>query len=254
MLVDDRGLQARVVAIAQAARIAGVHVVAKHVDCEQSQSLLQALGVDFVQGYCSSAPTSLEAVAAQLDERRIVDPLFGEESAEFAASHCRDRLIAGVAATSAPKPSRLKDAPSANGARKHARAGGRRLARAAPESRVAPSPRASDSSTGTPRTGSRPPSLCCCCRWPTRCSTLVLVQHGAIEINPLMEPFVVGNGPAFAFLKLALTATAVMILVVLTRVPTFGRLLAGPISGGCGCCCTPYCSATRLWLLDSLVS
>jgi EAL domain-containing protein (putative c-di-GMP-specific phosphodiesterase class I) len=81
-LVEDRGRQARVVAIAQAARIAGVHVVAKHVDCEQSQVLLQALGVDFVQGYCSGAPTSLEEVAAHLDERRIVDPLFGEEQAE----------------------------------------------------------------------------------------------------------------------------------------------------------------------------
>jgi len=81
-LVNDRGRQARVMAIAQAARIAGVHVVAKHVDCEQSQALLQALGVDFMQGYSSSAPTSLEQVAAQLDGRRIVDPLFGEDPAE----------------------------------------------------------------------------------------------------------------------------------------------------------------------------
>jgi EAL domain-containing protein (putative c-di-GMP-specific phosphodiesterase class I) len=81
-LVEDRGRQARVAAIAQAARIIGVHVVAKHVDCEQSQALLQALGVDFMQGYCSSAPTSLEEIASHLDERRIVDPLFGEDPAE----------------------------------------------------------------------------------------------------------------------------------------------------------------------------
>jgi EAL domain-containing protein (putative c-di-GMP-specific phosphodiesterase class I) len=81
-LVNDRGRQARVVAIAQAARVAGVHVVAKHVDCEQSQALLQALGVDFMQGYCSGAPTSLEEVAAQLDERRIIDPLFGDEQVD----------------------------------------------------------------------------------------------------------------------------------------------------------------------------
>ena len=60
-----------------------MHVVAKHVDCEQSQALLQALGVDFMQGYFSGAPTSLEEVAAQLDGRRIVDPLFGEEPAEM---------------------------------------------------------------------------------------------------------------------------------------------------------------------------
>ncbi len=81
-LVNDRGLQARVVAIAQAARIAGVHVVAKHVDSDQSRALLQALGVDFIQGFSTSTPTSLDEVAAQLEERRIVDPLFGEDAAD----------------------------------------------------------------------------------------------------------------------------------------------------------------------------
>ena len=59
--------------------------------------------------------------------------------------------------------------------------------------------------------------------------TLVLINNGAVEINPLMAPFVIGGGRSFAFLKLALTASAVAILVVLTRVPAFGRLLAGPI-------------------------
>ena len=62
--------------------------------------------------------------------------------------------------------------------------------------------------------------------------TLLLVQNGAVEINPLMAPFVIGGGRSFAFLKLALTATAVAVLVVLTRVPTFGRLLAGPVLVG----------------------
>ena len=80
-LVDDRGRQARIAAISQAARIAGVHVVAKHVDGEQSQALLQALGVDFVQGYSVSVPAPLEDVGALLDERRIIDPLFGEDPA-----------------------------------------------------------------------------------------------------------------------------------------------------------------------------
>lgn len=83
--------------------------------------------------------------------------------------------------------------------------------------------------------------------------TLVLVQHGAIEVNPLMEPFVIGNGPAFAYLKLALTASAVMILVVLTRVPAFGRLLAGPILVGAAVLYTVLLSY-ELWLLDQLVS
>ena len=82
--------------------------------------------------------------------------------------------------------------------------------------------------------------------------TLVLIQHGAIEINPLMEPFVIGSGPTFAFVKLALTATAVMILVVLTRVPTFGRLLAGPILVGAALLYTVLLSY-ELWLLDRLI-
>jgi EAL domain-containing protein (putative c-di-GMP-specific phosphodiesterase class I) len=81
-LATDRGRQARVAAIAQAARVAGVHVVAKHVDCEQSQALLQALGVDFMQGYIAGAPAPLDTVAAQLEERRIVDPLYGEDPAD----------------------------------------------------------------------------------------------------------------------------------------------------------------------------
>jgi hypothetical protein len=83
--------------------------------------------------------------------------------------------------------------------------------------------------------------------------TLVLIQHGAIEVNPLMEPFVIGNGPAFAFLKLALTASAVTILVVLTRVPTFGRLLAGPILIGAALLYSVLLSY-ELWLLDQLMS
>jgi hypothetical protein len=82
--------------------------------------------------------------------------------------------------------------------------------------------------------------------------TLVLVQHGAIEVNPLMAPFVIGNGPAFAFLKLALTASAVMILVVLTRVPTFGRLLAGPILVGAAVLYTVLLGY-EMWLLDRIL-
>jgi EAL domain-containing protein (putative c-di-GMP-specific phosphodiesterase class I) len=59
-LVADRGRQARVAAIAQAARIAGVHVVAKQVECEEGQALMQALGVDFIQGFAASVPAALE--------------------------------------------------------------------------------------------------------------------------------------------------------------------------------------------------
>ena len=83
--------------------------------------------------------------------------------------------------------------------------------------------------------------------------TLVLVQHGAIEVNPIMAPLVLGGGRSFAFMKLALTATAVTILVSLTRVPTFGRLLAGPILVG-----TAFLYALlisyELWLIDRFIS
>ena len=83
--------------------------------------------------------------------------------------------------------------------------------------------------------------------------TLVLVQHGATEVNPLMAPLVVGGGRSFAFLKLALTAAAVAILVTLTRVPAFGRLLAGPILVG-----TAFLYALlisyELWLVENFIS
>lgn len=82
--------------------------------------------------------------------------------------------------------------------------------------------------------------------------TLELVQHGAIEVNPIMAPLVIGGGRSFAFLKLALTATAVAILVTLTRVPAFGRLLAGPILVG-----TAFFYALlisyELWLVENLI-
>jgi hypothetical protein len=81
--------------------------------------------------------------------------------------------------------------------------------------------------------------------------TLVLIEHGATEVNPLMEPFVIGNTPGFAFLKLALTATAVTILVALTRVRTFGRLLAGPILVAAALLYTALLGY-ELWLLDGL--
>jgi EAL domain-containing protein (putative c-di-GMP-specific phosphodiesterase class I) len=82
-LVNDRGHQARVAAIAQAARVAGVHVVAKNVECERSQALLQALGVDFMQGFGTSAPAPLQAIDEQRElrvEREIVDPRYGADS------------------------------------------------------------------------------------------------------------------------------------------------------------------------------
>jgi hypothetical protein len=59
--------------------------------------------------------------------------------------------------------------------------------------------------------------------------TLVLLHHGAVEVNPLMRAFVGGDGREFALVKLALTAWGVAALVVLARVPVFSRYIAGPV-------------------------
>jgi hypothetical protein len=57
--------------------------------------------------------------------------------------------------------------------------------------------------------------------------TLTLVKHGAREINPLMEPLVVGSSDGFAYWKLGLTITGVVVLVVLARARLFGLVPAG---------------------------
>lgn len=47
--------------------------------------------------------------------------------------------------------------------------------------------------------------------------TVVLLQHGATEANPVMALFVPHNLYGFAFVKLALTAGGVMVLVACSR-------------------------------------
>jgi uncharacterized protein DUF5658 len=53
--------------------------------------------------------------------------------------------------------------------------------------------------------------------------TLTLISHGAVEINPLMDPLVRGSGEAFAGWKIGLTAMGVVLLTVLARLQVFGR-------------------------------
>lgn len=59
--------------------------------------------------------------------------------------------------------------------------------------------------------------------------TLVLLSHGATEINPFMAPLVTGTGHAFALWKLGLTSTGVVVLTLLARMRAFGRLPVGSI-------------------------
>lgn len=59
--------------------------------------------------------------------------------------------------------------------------------------------------------------------------TLMLINHGAAEINPFMRPLVIGDGRAFALWKLGLTATGVITLILLARRRFMGRWPVGPV-------------------------
>ena len=53
--------------------------------------------------------------------------------------------------------------------------------------------------------------------------TLTLISHGAIEVNPLMDPLVRGSGHQFAYWKIGLTAMGVVVLTLLARLRIWGR-------------------------------
>jgi hypothetical protein len=53
--------------------------------------------------------------------------------------------------------------------------------------------------------------------------TLTLISHGAVEINPFMEPLVRNSTHLFAFWKIGLTAAGVTFLILLARLRIWGR-------------------------------
>ena len=57
--------------------------------------------------------------------------------------------------------------------------------------------------------------------------TLMLIEHGAREINPVMAPLIGGSVVAFASVKIALTALGVVFLTQLARLRAFGRVPVG---------------------------
>jgi hypothetical protein len=57
--------------------------------------------------------------------------------------------------------------------------------------------------------------------------TLMLMQSGAYEANPLMESLVAGSATRFAVVKILLTVFGVLILTQLARLRAFGRLPVG---------------------------
>ena len=54
--------------------------------------------------------------------------------------------------------------------------------------------------------------------------TLMLIDHGAYEVNPLMAPLVGGSAVAFSLVKIGLTAGGVVLLTLLARMRAFGRV------------------------------
>lgn len=53
--------------------------------------------------------------------------------------------------------------------------------------------------------------------------TLTLINRGAVEINPLMDPLVRGSGHGFFAWKFSLTSIGVVLLTLLGRLRMFGR-------------------------------
>lgn len=57
--------------------------------------------------------------------------------------------------------------------------------------------------------------------------TLVLIEHGAYEVNPVMAPLVGGSALAFALVKVGLTALGVVLLTQVARLRAFGSVPVG---------------------------
>jgi len=57
--------------------------------------------------------------------------------------------------------------------------------------------------------------------------TLMLIERGAYEVNPVMAPLVGGSALAFALVKVGLTAGGVVLLTQIARVRAFGRIPVG---------------------------
>jgi hypothetical protein len=59
--------------------------------------------------------------------------------------------------------------------------------------------------------------------------TVVLLERGAYEINPVMRALLGGSGLAFAVVKIGLTASGVVLLTLLARMRAFGRVSVGAL-------------------------
>lgn len=54
--------------------------------------------------------------------------------------------------------------------------------------------------------------------------TVMLIDRGAYELNPLLAPLIGGSGVLFALVKVGATGIGVVLLTLLSRFKAFGRL------------------------------
>jgi hypothetical protein len=54
--------------------------------------------------------------------------------------------------------------------------------------------------------------------------TVVLINHGAYELNPVLAPLIGGSGALFVAVKVGLTGISVVLLTLLSRIRAFGRM------------------------------
>ena len=54
--------------------------------------------------------------------------------------------------------------------------------------------------------------------------TVVLINRGAYELNPLLAPLIRGSSLLFVLVKVGLTGVGVVLLTLLSRLKAFGRL------------------------------
>jgi hypothetical protein len=81
--------------------------------------------------------------------------------------------------------------------------------------------------------------------------TLVLLERGANEANPFMEPLVGGSPLVFAVVKMLLTSGGIVMLILLARVRVFGRV---PVSLLLYTVLVGYAALVgyEFWLLETL--
>jgi ABC-type amino acid transport system permease subunit len=82
--------------------------------------------------------------------------------------------------------------------------------------------------------------------------TITLLQRGAYEANPLMEPLVDGSPLVFATIKFGLTATGLVVLILLARVRLFRNV---PVAFVLYAVLAAYAVLIgyELWLLETLL-